>query len=65
MVTFALLLRPSTTPAGDHLLGLEVIENEGPVRAQHLGNLLHRLEAGAHGLPTPVIEERAGQVGEA
>ena len=57
---FGFVVETLDDPTGDHLLGLEIIENEGSVRAQHLGDLLHRLDAGAQGLPAPVIEERAG-----
>jgi hypothetical protein len=57
---FRFVVETLDNPAGNHLLGLEVIENEVPVHAQHLGDLLHRLDAGAHGLPAPFIEELAG-----
>src|SRR5713101_5035150 len=51
---FGFVVETLDHPAGDHLLGLEIIENEVPVNAQHLGDLLHRLDAGAHRLPAPV-----------
>ena len=57
---FGLIVETLDHATGDHLLGLEIVENEGPVRAQHLGDLLHRLDAGAHSLPAPVVHELPG-----
>src|SRR5712692_4307052 len=57
---FGFVVETLDNPTGDHFFGLEIIENEVTVPAQHLGNLLHRLDAGAHGVPAPVIEELAG-----
>ena len=57
---FGLVVETLDHATGDDLLGLELVENEGPVRAQHLGDLLHRLDARAHGLPAPVIQELSG-----
>src|SRR6516164_2263385 len=33
------------------------------MRSQHLGNLLHRFKAGAHGLAAPLVQELAGPSG--
>ena len=57
MVTLALLFSPSTTPLENCFLGLEVVEQQRAVSAQRAGDLLHRLDAGAHGLIAPEVQE--------
>ena len=63
MVTFALLFRPSTTPTGKQFLRPEIVEDQFPVLAQGTGDLLHGLDARAHGLPAPFVQELAGPSG--
>ena len=60
MVTLALLFSPSTTPLESCLFGPEIIENQLAVTAQGFGHLLHRLDARAHDLLAPVVEEPGG-----
>jgi hypothetical protein len=46
--------------ARDQLLSSEVAENEFAMQAQRAGDLLHRFDAGTHGLSAPLVEELAG-----
>src|SRR6266536_2146717 len=43
--------------AGKLLFGLEIVEQQWAVSAQHAGDFLHRLDAGTHGLTAPEIQE--------
>ena len=45
--------------------GAKPVEEQGPVPAQHPRDLLDGVEAGAHDLGTPAVEERAGPPGGA
>jgi hypothetical protein len=49
--------------AGELLFGLEVIQNQMPMRPQHSGDLLHRLDPGSQGLTTSFIQELTGPGG--
>jgi hypothetical protein len=49
--------------AGKLLLGLEVVENQLAVGAEHFGDCFHGLDAGAHGVLTPNIEVQASPSG--
>jgi hypothetical protein len=57
---FGFVVEALDHPAGELLLGAEIIEDELAVAAQGLGNLFHRLDARAHGLLAPVVEELRG-----
>ena len=46
--------------AGNLALGLEPVQEQRFVRAQHPGDLLHRLESAAHGQRAPVIQKGSG-----
>jgi len=58
-VTLALLFSPSTTPLDSSFLGAEIVEDEFAMIAERAGDFLHGLNAGAHSLPAPLIEELA------
>src|SRR5882724_1012481 len=49
--------------AGILLSGLEIVEQQLAVTAQRSGDLLHRGDAGSHGLLAPEIQEHAGPGG--
>src|SRR5258708_8022784 len=57
---FGFVVQPLDDTAGEQLVGSKVIEDEFAVLAQSPGDFLHRLDAGTHGLATPLIEELAG-----
>jgi len=63
MVSLALFFQALDDATGKQLLSSEVIQNQFPMYAQRPGGLLHRLEAGAHRLPAPLVEEHPGQRG--
>ena len=65
VVSFALLLKPSTTAARNLAARAEPVQEQRPVTAQHASDLLHRLEARAHHLHTPFVEERARPIDRA
>ena len=56
IVSFALLLKPSTG-AGGKALGLKPIEQERFVLQQRFGNVLHRFDVCLIGTCTPVAKE--------
>ena len=58
-MTLALLFSPSTTPLDSSFLGAEIVEDEFAMIAERAGDFLHGLNAGAHSLPAPLIEELA------
>jgi len=60
---FGFVVQPFDNTAGELLFGLEVVEQQGTVGAQGAGDLLHGLDAGAHGLIAPEIQEIAGPGG--
>jgi hypothetical protein len=60
---FGFIVQPFDSTAGELLLGLEVVEQQGAVSAQGAGNFLHRLDAGTHGLIAPEIQKIAGPGG--
>src|SRR5258708_30808774 len=57
---FGFVVQPLDDTAGEQLVGSKVIEDEFAVLAQSPGDFLHRLDAGTHGLATPLIEELDG-----
>ena len=60
MVSLALLFIPSTRPLEICFFGLEIVEQQLAVSAQHPSDFLHGLDAGSHGLTAPLVEELAG-----
>ena len=48
---------------GKQFLRPEIVEDQLPVLAQGTGDLLHGLDARAHGLPAPLVQELAGPSG--
>src|ERR1700674_4176912 len=57
---FSFVVEALYNPAGNDFPGLEVIENEVAMRAEHSSDLLHGLDARAQSLKAPFIEECAG-----
>src|ERR1700680_1445390 len=57
---FSFVVEALYHPAGNDLSGREVIENEVAMRAEHSSDLLQGLDARAHSLTAPFIEEFAG-----
>src|SRR5271166_2748249 len=60
---FGFIVQPLDHTAGKLLLGLEIVEQQLAVSAQGAGDFLHGLDAGAHGLIAPEIQEVAGPGG--
>src|ERR1022692_1593018 len=63
---FGLVIQALHNAARDQLLSPEVVEDELAVLTQRACDLLHRLDAGPHGLAAPLVEELArpgGRVG--
>ncbi len=60
---FRLIVQAFHDTAGDQFLSSEIVEDEFAVLAQRACDLLHRLDARAHGLPTPPVEELGGPGG--
>src|SRR5262245_45719480 len=60
---FGLVVQALNNAAGNQLLSPEIVEDEFPVLAERPGDLLHRLDPGAHGLAAPLVEELAGPGG--
>ena len=60
---FNFVVKALNDTAGELLFGLEVVENERPMSAEHFGDFLHGLDTGAHDLFTPDIEIQAGPGG--
>ena len=60
---FGFVVEPFDDAAGELLLGFEVVEQQGAMSAQGAGDFLHGLDAGAHGLIAPEIQEVAGPGG--
>ena len=60
---FGFIVQPLYDAAGILLPGLEIVEKQGAVNAQHPGDLLHWLDAGSHGFIAPEIEKHAGPGG--
>ena len=50
-------------PGGDGPLDAEPVEDELPMASEHAGDVLDRLESGAHHSCGPLVEEPAGPVG--
>jgi hypothetical protein len=57
MVTLALLFSPLRDAAGEQFLGAEIVQDEFAMIAERAGDFLHGLNAGAHSLAAPLIEE--------
>src|SRR5262245_29084360 len=57
---FGLVVEALDHSAGELLLGSEIVENQFAVTSQGLGDLLHWLDARAHSLLTPLVEELGG-----
>ena len=60
---FGLVVQPFDDAAGELLFGFEVVEQQGAVSAQGTGDFLHGLDAGAHGLIAPEVQEVGGPGG--
>src|ERR1041384_7572021 len=60
---FGLVVQALDDSAREQFLSTEIVEDELPVVAEGAGDVLHGLDARAHHLPTPVIEELAGPCG--
>ena len=56
---FGLVVQALDHAAGKLFFGLEVVEQKFAVSAQSASDLLHRLDAAAHGLSTPEVQEQA------
>src|SRR6202140_4113061 len=54
---FGFVVQALDNAAGKQLLSPEIVEDQIAVFAQRAGDLLHRLDAGAHHLAAPFIEE--------
>src|SRR5215470_5623536 len=57
---FGLVVQAFDDAAGNQLLRPEVVEDQLAVLPEGAGDLLHGLDAGAHGLAAPLVEELAG-----
>src|SRR6267142_1916307 len=57
---FGFVVQTLNHATGEQLMSSKVIEDEFAVLAQRPCDFLHRLDAGTHGLATPLIEELAG-----
>src|SRR5208283_5080898 len=60
---FSLVVQTLDDSAGKQLLSAEIVEDQFAVLAQRPGDLLHRLDARAHHLPTPIIKKLPGPSG--
>jgi hypothetical protein len=60
---FCLVVETLNDPAGEHLSGFEVVQDEVAMAAEHARHLLHRLDAGEHGLVAPRCQEFGGPGG--
>jgi len=60
---FRFVVQALDYPAGEQLFGLEVVEDEIAMSAEHASNLLHRFNPRAHGLAAPLGEEFSGPGG--
>ena len=54
---FRFVVQALDDSAGKQLLGAEIVEDQFAVLAQRAGDFLHRLDAGAHHLTAPFVEE--------
>jgi hypothetical protein len=61
---FSFVVQTLHDPAGNELLSPKVIKNQFPMPTERAGDLLHRLDAGTHGLTAPLVETSAAQAGE-
>src|ERR1700682_3094705 len=60
---FGFVVQALDHAAGKLLSGLEIVEQQGTVSAQRAGDLLHRFDAGSHGLLAPEVQEHTGPSG--
>src|SRR6266853_3019654 len=60
---FGFVVQSLDHTAGNLLSGLEIVEQQLAVSAQRSGDLLHRRDAGSHGLLAPKIQKHAGPGG--
>ena len=60
---FGFVVQALDDAAGKQLLSPEIVQDEFAVLAQGAGDFLHGLDAGAHGLSAPLVEELAGPGG--
>src|SRR5664279_6083938 len=60
---FSLVVQTLHEPAGNQLLGPEVVENQLPMLAERAGDFLHGLDARTHGLTAPLVEKIASPGG--
>src|SRR5215831_18841038 len=56
---FGLVVQTLHDAAGEQFLGTEIVEDEFAMVPERAGDFLHGLNAGAHSLPAPLIEELA------
>ena len=60
---FSVVVQTLDNSAQKQLLSAEIVEDQFAVLTQRTGDLLHRLDARAHHLPAPIIEELSGPSG--
>src|SRR5438874_12792375 len=60
---FGFIVQALNDAATKQLLNQEIVQDQFPVLTQGAGDLFHRFDARAHGLPAPLIEELAGPSG--
>jgi hypothetical protein len=60
---FGFVVQALDHAAGKLLFGLEIVQQQRAMGAQCPGDLLHRLDAAAHGLITPEVQEHPGPGG--
>ncbi|MDT0497722.1 hypothetical protein RM530_10145 [Algiphilus sp. W345] len=60
---FAFVVEAFGNPAGELFSGTEIVEQQLAVSTQGADEFLHGLDARAHGLGAPLIEELAGPGG--
>jgi hypothetical protein len=65
VVSFALGLKPSTTPLESLAFGAEPVEQKPPMSPQHPRDPFHRLDLRAHRMGAPVIQKAPGPVARA
>src|SRR5690242_14218398 len=60
---FGLVVQAFHNAARNELVSAEIVEDEFPVLTQGASDLLHGLDAGAHRLSAPLVEELASPPG--
>jgi hypothetical protein len=60
---FGLVVQALDDAAGKQFLSSDVVQDQFTMQAQRPSDLLHRLDAGAHRVATPFVEELPGPCG--